>query len=68
MNSVEEEWGEEAMILAAQQSCAGSAEDVVKAIFAAADAFAGNASQHDDMTVLVMKVSPIPEQACACTY
>jgi phosphoserine phosphatase RsbU/P len=60
MNSAEEEWGEEAMILAAQQSCDGTAEDIVKSIFAAADVFAGDASQHDDMTVLVMKVSPVP--------
>ena len=59
MNSAEEEWGEEAMILAAQQSCDTTAEDIVKAIFAAADVFAGQASQHDDMTVLVMKVSQV---------
>ena len=63
MNSVEEEWGEEAMILAAQQTGDGTAEDIVKAIFAAADVFAGNASQHDDMTVLIMKVSPVSGQA-----
>ncbi|HEY1946774.1 MAG TPA: SpoIIE family protein phosphatase [Bryobacteraceae bacterium] len=55
MNSAEEEWGEEAMILAAQQASNGTAEDIVKAIFAAADVFAGGASQHDDMTVLVMR-------------
>jgi sigma-B regulation protein RsbU (phosphoserine phosphatase) len=57
MNSAEKEWGEEVMILAAQQNCGGTAEDIVKAIFAAADTFVENASQHDDMTVLVMKVS-----------
>lgn len=57
MNSVDEEWGEEAMILTAQKSCDGTAEDIVKAIFAAADTFVGNASQHDDMTILVMKCS-----------
>jgi phosphoserine phosphatase RsbU/P len=57
MNSPEEEWGEGAMILAAQQAANGTAEDIVRAIFAAADSFAGNASQHDDMTVLVMKCS-----------
>jgi sigma-B regulation protein RsbU (phosphoserine phosphatase) len=56
MNSAEEEWGEEAMIAAAQQAANGNAEDIVKAIFAAADIFAGSALQHDDMTVLVMKV------------
>ncbi len=59
MNSAEEEWGEEAMILATQQTLGGTTEDIVKAVFAAADAFAGNASQHDDMTVLVMEVSPV---------
>jgi phosphoserine phosphatase RsbU/P len=58
MNSAEEEWGEEAMIFAAEQAPGESAEDIVKAIFAAADVFTGGASQHDDMTVLVMKVSP----------
>ena len=63
MNPAEEEWGEEAMILTAQQSCDGTADDIVKAIFAAADVFAGGASQHDDMTVLVMKVSPPSGQA-----
>jgi len=57
MNSADEEWGEEAMILAAQQALGETAEDIVKAIFAAADVFAGGASQHDDMTVLVMKRS-----------
>lgn len=57
MNSADEEWGEEAMILAAQQASDGTAEEIVKAIFAAADVFAGSASQHDDMTVLVMKSS-----------
>ena len=67
MNPAEEEWGEEAMILTAQQSCDGTAEDLVKAIFAA-DTFAANASQHDDMTVLVMKVSLVPGQVYSCTY
>ncbi|MBV9498885.1 MAG: SpoIIE family protein phosphatase [Acidobacteriaceae bacterium] len=59
MNSADEEWGEEAMIFVAQQSSDRTAEDIVKAIFAAADNFVGNAAQHDDMTVLVMKVLPL---------
>jgi len=57
MNSADEEWGEEAMILAAQQAWDGTVEDIVKAIFASADVFAAGASQHDDMTVLVMRCS-----------
>ncbi len=57
MNSADEEWGEEAMIVAAQQAIDGTVENLVKAIFDAADAFAAGASQHDDMTVLVMRYS-----------
>jgi serine phosphatase RsbU (regulator of sigma subunit) len=49
--------GEEGMILAAEQTLDETAENIVKAIFAAADIFARNASQHDDMTVLVMRCS-----------
>jgi sigma-B regulation protein RsbU (phosphoserine phosphatase) len=59
MNSADEEWGEEAMIVAAEQASDRNAEEIVKAIFAAADVFSAGASQHDDMTVLVMR--------CSCT-
>ncbi len=55
MSAADEEWGEEAMMLAAEEAADGTAEDIVKAIFKAADAFTGGAPQHDDMTVLVMK-------------
>jgi phosphoserine phosphatase RsbU/P len=55
MNSADEEWGEEAMMLAAQEASERSAEDIVSAVFAAADAFSGGAPQHDDMTVLVIR-------------
>ncbi|MDQ6664278.1 MAG: SpoIIE family protein phosphatase [Acidobacteriota bacterium] len=59
MTVADEEWGEEAMILAAQNVASETAEDIVKAIFQAADAFTGKAPQHDDMTVLVMKLSSL---------
>ena len=60
MSEAEEEWGEQAMILAAQSAAGKTAEDIVKAIFVAADAFTQKAPQHDDMTVLVMKLSSLP--------
>jgi sigma-B regulation protein RsbU (phosphoserine phosphatase) len=60
MTAVDEEWGEEAMILAAQHAVSKTAEDIVKDIFEAADAFTEKAPQHDDMTVLVMKLSSLP--------
>jgi phosphoserine phosphatase RsbU/P len=60
MTAAEEEWGEEAMILSAQCAAGKTAEDIVKIVFEAADAFTGKAPQHDDMTVLVMKLCPLP--------
>lgn len=57
MSDAEEEWGEEAMMRVAEKVAEGTAEDIVKAIFDAADQFTGKASQHDDMTVLVAKFS-----------
>lgn len=60
MTAADEEWGEEAMILAAQHAVSKTAEDIVKDIFEAADTFTGNAPQHDDMTLLVMKLSSLP--------
>jgi len=57
MSAADEEWGEEAMLLAAEAAAGGTAEDVVKAVFDAADQFTGKAPQHDDMTVLVAKRS-----------
>jgi phosphoserine phosphatase RsbU/P len=59
MTDDDEEWGEQAMILAAQGAAGETAEDIVKAIFEAADAFTEKAPQHDDMTVLVMKLSTV---------
>ena len=56
MNSVDEEWGEDKLMEAARQ-CIGvpAAEVIVKLMFAA-DAFTAGAKQHDDMTLVTMKV------------
>jgi serine phosphatase RsbU (regulator of sigma subunit) len=51
------------MIRAAQQLPDATADDIVKAVFAAADAFVGGASQHDDMTLLVVRYSQ-PRVSC----
>ena len=59
MNENEEEWGEERLIEVAQSVRGHRAEQVLTATFAAADDFAGNAPQHDDMTVLVLKVDGV---------
>jgi sigma-B regulation protein RsbU (phosphoserine phosphatase) len=56
MTKDDEEWGEERMIVAARAALHRSATDVLDTIFAAADAFTAGAPQHDDMTLLVLKL------------
>jgi phosphoserine phosphatase RsbU/P len=57
MTESDEEWGEERMRLAADAALGHSAEDIVRAVFTEADQFTGAAPQHDDMTLLVLKVA-----------
>ncbi len=56
MNERDEEWGEEGLFAAAQACAAKSASEMIQEIFRAADAFAGAAEQHDDMTLLIVKI------------
>lgn len=53
----DQEWGEEQM-LAAVARCQqnASASEVLSEIFRAADEFTAAAPQHDDMTLLIMKL------------
>jgi len=57
MTMDDEEWGEERMIAAAQACRALPAEQMIERLMAAADAFTAGAPQHDDMTLVVVKVS-----------
>jgi len=56
MTAEDEEWGEERMLEAAGRQHGGSAAEVLEEIFRAADAFTAGAEQHDDMTLLIMKL------------
>ena len=57
MNVRDEEWGEERLIELAK-TCQGlPALEGMRRILAAAQAFAGGAPQHDDMTLVVVRVS-----------
>lgn len=56
MTHQDEEWGEERMIAAAQNVREKSADEVLRSMFAEADAFTAGAPQHDDMTLLVLKL------------
>ena len=57
MNRELDEWGENRLIEAVH-TCAGlSAEETIARLMQAADAFASGAPQHDDMTLVVLRVN-----------
>lgn len=56
MTGDDEEWGEERMILAAESMQHHTANEVLSSLFNAADRFTGSTPQHDDMTVLILKL------------
>jgi sigma-B regulation protein RsbU (phosphoserine phosphatase) len=56
MNARDEEWGEDRLIEFAK-TCQGlPASEAITKILAAAEEFAAGASQHDDMTLVVMRI------------
>jgi phosphoserine phosphatase RsbU/P len=57
MTTGDEEWGEDRMIAAARECRARPAAEMIERLIAAADAFTAGAPQHDDMTLVVMKVA-----------
>jgi sigma-B regulation protein RsbU (phosphoserine phosphatase) len=56
MNAEDDEWGEESLFACAKNCCELSARDVVHRLMGAALQFAAGAPQHDDMTVMVLRV------------
>jgi len=56
MTMADEEWGEERMIAAARRSMHKPADEVLDDLFVAADLFTAGAPQHDDMTLLILKL------------
>jgi phosphoserine phosphatase RsbU/P len=56
MTHADEEWGDERMIEAAHAVCGKNALEVLHSMFAAADKFTAGAPQHDDMTMLILKL------------
>ena len=52
----DEEWGEERMLQTVQSRQSRSVEEILQATFQAADQFTAGAAQHDDMTLLLMKL------------
>jgi hypothetical protein len=56
MNPADEEWGEARMIEAIEHSDSLSAGELIAKLMQAADTFASGAKQHDDMTLVVLRV------------
>ena len=56
MNPREEEWGEEAMLAELNTLDGQLSKEIIQHIVAAADKFADGAKQHDDMTMIVVRV------------
>jgi sigma-B regulation protein RsbU (phosphoserine phosphatase) len=65
MTRHDEEWGEERMIAAAEAVADRPADAVLRAVFAAADKFTAGAAQHDDMTMLILKLHVCGPQGSA---
>jgi serine phosphatase RsbU (regulator of sigma subunit)/dihydrofolate reductase len=56
MNSADDEWGEDRMIAEAQAHANLNATELLQHLFRAADVFAAGAPQHDDMTLIVLRL------------
>ena len=57
MNALEDEWGEEAMLVELRSVAEAAPESILQHIVAEADKFADGAKQHDDMTMIVIKIA-----------
>jgi serine phosphatase RsbU (regulator of sigma subunit) len=56
MNPHDEEWGEDRLMQTVWANMECPAQELQSRILAAADSFAAGAKQHDDMTVVVLRV------------
>jgi serine phosphatase RsbU (regulator of sigma subunit)/dihydrofolate reductase len=56
MSAAEDEWGEDRLIAEAQAHADVNAEELMQRLFRAADAFAAGTPQHDDMTIVVLRL------------
>ncbi|HEY3990958.1 MAG TPA: GAF domain-containing SpoIIE family protein phosphatase [Acidobacteriaceae bacterium] len=65
LNLQEQEWGEERMLAAARARLPENASTILRHIVTEADRFAATAPQHDDMTLLLMKLDHAPRLASA---
>ena len=56
MNSRQEQFGEERLSKTIEQFASGTAAEIMDGIFTAIKSFVGKTKQHDDMTIVVIKI------------
>jgi sigma-B regulation protein RsbU (phosphoserine phosphatase) len=56
MSASDEEWGVDRLITALRSACSAPPQVILDRIMACAEAFVAGAPQHDDMTLIVMRV------------
>ena len=56
MNKAMEEFGEERLLKAVEKYSQGPAAAILEGVFSEMKHFTGKAKQHDDMTIVVVKV------------
>ena len=65
MNTDKEEFGEERFEQSIEKYAAAGAEDIMAGIFKDVQQFTGKAEQHDDMTIVVVKIAEMREKVSA---
>jgi phosphoserine phosphatase RsbU/P len=60
MTADDEEWGEDRLQAAAEAVRDLPAKDILQTLFRAADEFTAGAPQHDDMTLLMLRLNAEP--------
>jgi sigma-B regulation protein RsbU (phosphoserine phosphatase) len=56
MNVADDEWGGDRMMKTIEGCNGLPAQEIMRRVFTAADAFVSGAKQHDDMTLVVLRV------------
>jgi serine phosphatase RsbU (regulator of sigma subunit) len=56
MNAADEEWGEDRMMESVKRCSGLPAQEVLQRVFTASDTFVASAKQHDDMTLVILRV------------
>ncbi len=59
MNAHQEQFGEERLSRVVEKLASGTAAEIMEGVFAEIKSFVGKTKQHDDMTIVVIKVKSV---------